>query len=68
VSGGDLRALGAATEASYFADDGPTFIFGPGVIAEEEGPLAHADREYLSLSEVAAAVNAVRSTIETILS
>jgi acetylornithine deacetylase/succinyl-diaminopimelate desuccinylase len=68
VSGGDIRAFGAATEASYFADDGPTVVFGPGVIADEEGPVAHADREYVSLSEVAAAGNAVRSTIETILS
>lgn len=68
ASGGDIRTFEAATEASYFADDGPTVVFGPGVLADEEGPVAHADREYVTLSEIAAAAEAVQSTVETILS
>jgi acetylornithine deacetylase/succinyl-diaminopimelate desuccinylase len=68
ASGGEIRAFEAATEASYFADDGPTVVFGPGVLTNEEGPVAHADREYVTLSEIAAAAEAVQSTVETIFS
>lgn len=68
VSGGEIRAFKAATEASYFATNGPTVVFGPGVLADEEGPVAHADREYIPLSEIEAAANAIRSTVETLLS
>ncbi|MFW6436100.1 MAG: M20/M25/M40 family metallo-hydrolase [Halococcoides sp.] len=67
ASGGAIRAFDAATEASYFAADGPTVVFGPGVLADEAGPVAHADREYVRRSEIAAAAEAVRSTVETIL-
>lgn len=68
ASGGEMRAFEAATEASYFADDGPTVVFGPGVLTDEEGPVAHADREYVTLSEIAAAAEAVQSAVETIFS
>ncbi len=68
ASGGDIRAFEAATEASYFADNAPTVVFGPGVVADEEGSVAHADREYVTLSEIAAATAAVQSTVETVLS
>ncbi|MDL0138600.1 M20/M25/M40 family metallo-hydrolase [Halobacterium salinarum] len=64
VSGGKIRAFGAATEASYFADDAPTVVFGPGVLADEDGPVAHADREYVTQSAVADASDAVRTTVE----
>ncbi len=68
VSGGDTRAFEAATEASYFADDAPTVVFGPGVVADAEGPVAHADREYVTLSDIAAATKAVQATIEAVCS
>lgn len=68
ASGGEVRAFGAATEASYFAVDAPTVVFGPGVLADADGPVAHADREYIGLSDIAAASDAIQSTIETILS
>lgn len=67
ASGGECRPFGAATEASYFADDAPVVVFGPGVLADEEGPVAHADREYVRLSDVEAAADAVRETVETLL-
>lgn len=67
VSGGEIRSFGAATEASYFADDGPTVVFGPGVLADDEGPVAHATREYVTRSAVADAADAVRKTIELLL-
>lgn len=64
ASGGSVRPFEAATEASYLAATAPTVVFGPGVLADEAGPVAHADREYVSLSEVAAAARAVRETVE----
>jgi acetylornithine deacetylase/succinyl-diaminopimelate desuccinylase len=65
ASGGGLRPFGAATEASYF--DGPVVVFGPGVLADETGPVAHADREYVDRTDLEAAASAVRETVETLL-
>jgi acetylornithine deacetylase/succinyl-diaminopimelate desuccinylase-like protein len=48
ASGGDVRTSEAATQASYFADDIPSVVFEPDVLADEEGPVAHADREYVT--------------------
>lgn len=52
ASGGAVRPFTAATEASYFAREAPTVVFGPGNLADEDGPVAHADREYVRLPEV----------------
>jgi acetylornithine deacetylase len=49
---GVVRPFPAATEASYFAADAPTAVFGPGVLADEEGAVAHGDREYVRRSAV----------------
>ena len=67
TSGGEIRAFGAATEASYFAPQAPTVVFGPGVLADDDGPVAHSDREYVRLSEIGAAADAVGATIEALL-
>jgi acetylornithine deacetylase len=64
--GGDVRPFTAATEASYFAP-APTVVFGPGVLADDEGAVAHADREYVSRSEIERAGEIVRKTLESIL-
>jgi acetylornithine deacetylase/succinyl-diaminopimelate desuccinylase-like protein len=64
ASGGHIRPFGAATDASYFADNGPTVVFGPGVIADEEGPAVHSNREYIHRSEIVAASETVQNTIE----
>jgi len=49
---GRVRPFGAATEASYFAEFAPTVVFGPGALADDEGAVAHAPREYVRVSEV----------------
>ncbi|MFB6309117.1 MAG: M20 family metallopeptidase [Haloarculaceae archaeon] len=67
ASGGDCRPFGAATEASHFAADAPTVVFGPGVLADEQGAVAHSEREYVHLTDVEAAATAVRETIEKLL-
>ncbi|MFB6095213.1 MAG: M20/M25/M40 family metallo-hydrolase [Halodesulfurarchaeum sp.] len=64
---GGPRAFGAATEASYFAMDAPTVVFGPGVLADEEGPVAHSDREYVEIPAVRRASEILRATIEGFL-
>jgi acetylornithine deacetylase/succinyl-diaminopimelate desuccinylase len=67
TSGGEIRAFGAAAEAAYFADDAPTVIFGPGVLADEHGPVAHSQREYVRKAAIGRAADAVSETIETLL-
>jgi acetylornithine deacetylase len=61
---GPARPFGAATEASQFAAEAPTVVFGPGELADEEGPIAHAEREYVVLSEVERAAAILRSALE----
>jgi acetylornithine deacetylase len=67
ASGGTIRPFGAATEASYFAPDGPTVVFGPGELADSDGPVAHADREYIHLSAIADASEIIQATVERLL-
>lgn len=68
MSGGEIRPFEAATEASYFAANAPTVVFGPGVLSDEEGPVAHAAREYINQESIEDAATAVRATIEELLS
>jgi acetylornithine deacetylase/succinyl-diaminopimelate desuccinylase len=63
ASGGAVRPFEAATEASYFAAHAPTVVFGPGVLTDDVGAVAHSKREYVRLSEVRAAARAVRETV-----
>ncbi|EMA07660.1 acetylornithine deacetylase/succinyl-diaminopimelate desuccinylase [Haloarcula vallismortis] len=67
ASGGGVRQFGAATEASYFASNGPTVVFGPGDLSDEIGAVAHSKREYVRLSEVRTAARAVRETVERLV-
>ena len=64
---GEVRPFGAATEASYFAQDAPTVVFGPGVLADEEGAVAHAEREYVRRSDVERAGEIVTVAVEHLL-
>lgn len=66
ASGGDVRAFGAATEAAYFAPIAPTVVFGPGVLADDEGAVAHADREYIRLGDLRVAADAVTTALDTL--
>jgi len=65
---GEARPFGAATEASYFAADSPTVVFGPGVLADESGPVAHAEREYVDRRDVERAGTILREAAESFLS
>ena len=64
---GDVRPFGAATEASYFAQIAPTVVFGPGVLSDAEGAVAHGPREYMDVAEVREATNAVERTLRTLV-
>ncbi|WP_049980301.1 M20/M25/M40 family metallo-hydrolase [Halolamina rubra] len=63
---GAVRPFGAATEASYFAP-APTVVFGPGRLADDEGAVAHAEREYVDAESVRAAATALRTATERLL-
>lgn len=65
---GSPRPFGAATEASYFADDAPTVVFGPGVLADDEGPVAHSQREYVRRSDVERAAGILTDALRTLVS
>jgi acetylornithine deacetylase len=67
ASGGDVRPFGAATEASYFAAVAPTVVFGPGVLSDDDGAVAHGPREYVDVDEVRAAADAVGRTLRTLV-
>ncbi len=67
ASGGAVRPFGAATEASYFADDAPTVVFGPGSLTDDQGPVAHADREYVPVGELRAAAEALEAALGELL-
>jgi acetylornithine deacetylase len=56
--GGDVRPFTAATEASYFAP-APVVVFGPGVLADDVGAVAHSDREYVRVESVRRAADAL---------
>jgi len=65
LSGGTVRSFGAATEASLFAGLAPTVVFGPGVLSDVDGPVAHADREYVPVEAVRRAARMVADVVET---
>lgn len=67
VGAGEARPFGAATEASYFAAEAPTVVFGPGVLADEFGAVAHAEREYVELPDVERAGTILREAAESFL-
>lgn len=59
------RPFSAATEASYFASEAPTVIFGPGVLADENGAVAHGNREYVRIEEVERAARIVTEALSS---
>ncbi|ELZ25527.1 M20 family metallopeptidase [Natrinema limicola] len=67
AAGGDVRPFTAATEASYFAADAPTVVFGPGVLADDEGAVAHAPREYVQVAAVREAAQALEETLAALV-
>jgi len=67
ASGGEVRPFGAATEASFFAARAPTVVFGPGVLADERGAVAHSDREYVRRADIERAAAAVSEAVSALL-
>ncbi|USZ71343.1 M20/M25/M40 family metallo-hydrolase [Natronosalvus halobius] len=61
---GEVRPFTAATEASYFAAHAPTVVFGPGVLADEDGAVAHSPREYVETAAVRMGAEAVKRVLE----
>ncbi|MEE6211417.1 M20 family metallopeptidase [Salarchaeum sp. III] len=55
---GRPRPFGAATEASYFATDAPTVVFGPGDLA-----VAHSSDEHVALPDVERAAEVVEGAL-----
>ncbi len=64
---GTVRPFTAATEASYFASEAPTAVFGPGVLADETGPVAHADREYVRTAQVERAATILETAVGSLV-
>lgn len=63
----EIRPFGAATEASYFAKTAPTVVFGPGVLADTSGPVAHSDREYVEVDTVRNASEILTRALESLV-
>ncbi len=66
-SGNEPRIFDAATEASRFNDTN-VVVFVPGVLADEEGGVAHSKREYVKKEKVKEAGKILVSTVESYLS
>jgi acetylornithine deacetylase len=64
---GETRTFGAATEASYFADSAPTVVFGPGALSDEDGPVAHGEREYVKIEAVREASDILTHALGTLV-
>ncbi|WP_323675178.1 M20/M25/M40 family metallo-hydrolase [Halorubellus sp. PRR65] len=61
------RPFGAATEASYFAALAPTVVFGPGVLADDDGAVAHSPREYVRATDVERGATVVADALHSLL-
>ena len=61
------RPFGAATEASYLAALAPTVVFGPGVLADDDGAVAHSPREYVRATDVDRAGAVVADALHALL-
>ncbi|CCQ34543.1 acetylornithine deacetylase protein [Halorhabdus tiamatea SARL4B] len=67
AGGGAVPPFGAATEAAQFAVSAPTVVFGPGVLSDDEGPVAHSPREYVDRRDVERAADVLTGTVETMM-
>jgi len=68
ATGGEIRPFEAATEASLFAVHAPTVVVGPGVLADEAGPVAHSDREYVPVAAVERAATVIPEALRSFAS
>ncbi|AFK18820.1 M20/M25/M40 family metallo-hydrolase [Haloferax mediterranei ATCC 33500] len=63
---GAVRPFTAATEASYFSPS-PVVVFGPGELADDEGAVAHADREYVTIDDVRTAATSLKTAVSELI-
>ncbi|MFC5970450.1 M20/M25/M40 family metallo-hydrolase [Halomarina salina] len=64
---GPPRQFTAATEASYFAP-APVVVFGPGVLVDDVGPVAHGRREYVRRGDVERASEVLGAALDSLSS
>ncbi|MCL7418663.1 MAG: M20/M25/M40 family metallo-hydrolase [Halalkalicoccus sp.] len=64
----EYRPFDAATEAAVFAPSMPVIIFGPGLISENDEPIAHSEREFVRASDVETATEILREFLAEQLS
>lgn len=62
----DIRPFSVAAESSFFQRYMPVAIFGPGLIADEDGPVGHSDREYLEVEELRTAVEVMEAYLDDV--
>ena len=65
-SGNGAQIFEAATEASRF-NESNVVVFGPGVLADEEGGVAHSNREYIKKDKIEEAGKVTVSIVESYL-
>jgi len=60
----EVKPFSVAAESSFLQRYMPVAVFGPGRIADEEGPIAHSTREYLEIDELRTAVEVIEQYLE----
>lgn len=55
----EVKPFSVAAESSFLQRYMPVAVFGPGNIADEDGPIAHSQREYFDTSDLEPAVKVV---------
>jgi len=53
----EVRPFSVAAESSFLSRYMPVAVFGPGLIADDEGPIGHSRREYVRTSEIRTAAD-----------
>jgi acetylornithine deacetylase len=59
-----VKPFSVAAESSFLQRYMPVAVFGPGEIADEEGPIAHSTREHLEVAELETAVDVVERFLD----
>lgn len=63
----EIRPFSVAAESSFLQRYMPVAIFGPGLIADEEGPIGHSDREYLEVAELRSSVQVMEQYLNSVV-
>jgi acetylornithine deacetylase len=60
----EVRPFGVAAESSLFSRYMPVAVFGPGHNTDDEGPIAHSDREHIAVDQVETATDIMTTFLE----